>query len=220
MPQARINPIKVKDINRPAEVLSPIRLQKLAPLPPPFDQDDPVALLRAECERAGIARPLLVTDTGVRAAGLVDRVFAANPGLQAVIFDATPANPTEAAVRAAADLYRQHACDGLIALGGGSAIDCAKGVAIAATHDGPLVRYATIEGGSPRITDRVAPLIAVPTTAGTGRCRPPASPRSTSKSASISAGCCWRDVSCASGRARNGFAGPPTREWNMSTANG
>jgi alcohol dehydrogenase class IV len=53
-------------------------------------------------------------------------------------------------------------------VGGGSAIDCAKGVAIAATHDGPLTRYATIEGGSPRITERVAPLIAVPTTSGTG----------------------------------------------------
>jgi 4-hydroxybutyrate dehydrogenase len=59
-------------------------------------------------------------------------------------------------------------CDGLIAVGGGSAIDCAKGVAIAATHDGPLKTYATIEGGSPLITDRAAPLIAVPTTSGTG----------------------------------------------------
>ncbi|MDO9198682.1 iron-containing alcohol dehydrogenase, partial [Rhodoferax sp.] len=53
-------------------------------------------------------------------------------------------------------------------VGGGSAIDCAKGVAIAATHEGPLTHYATIEGGSPRITERVAPLIAVPTTSGTG----------------------------------------------------
>ncbi len=53
-------------------------------------------------------------------------------------------------------------------MGGGSAIDCAKGVAIAATHDGPLTHYATIEGGSPRITDKAAPLIAVPTTSGTG----------------------------------------------------
>jgi alcohol dehydrogenase class IV len=47
-------------------------------------------------------------------------------------------------------------------------LDCAKGVAIAATHAGPLVTYATIEGGSARITEAVAPLIAVPTTAGTG----------------------------------------------------
>jgi alcohol dehydrogenase class IV len=65
-------------------------------------------------------------------------------------------------------VYRDNACDGLIAVGGGSAIDCAKGVAIAATHEGPLTRYATIEGGSALITERVAPLIAVPTTSGTG----------------------------------------------------
>jgi alcohol dehydrogenase class IV len=55
-----------------------------------------------------------------------------------------------------------------VAVGGGSAIDCAKGIAIAATHEGPLTHYATIEGGSPRISERVAPLIAVPTTSGTG----------------------------------------------------
>jgi 4-hydroxybutyrate dehydrogenase len=65
-------------------------------------------------------------------------------------------------------VYRQSGCDGLIAVGGGSAIDCAKGVAIAATHEGPLRIYATIEGGSALISDRVAPIIAVPTTSGTG----------------------------------------------------
>ena len=61
-----------------------------------------------------------------------------------------------------------HDCDGLVAVGGGSSIDLAKGVAIAATHPGPLKTYATIEGGSARITERVAPIIAVPTTSGTG----------------------------------------------------
>jgi hypothetical protein len=71
-------------------------------------------------------------------------------------------------VRAAVAVYQREGCDGLIALGGGSSIDCAKGVAIAAPHEGPLKTYATIEGGSPKITDRVPPLIAVPTTAGTG----------------------------------------------------
>jgi alcohol dehydrogenase class IV len=124
--------------------------------------------LQAECERVGMARPLVVTDAGVKAVGLLDRLLAALPGLQPVVFDQTPSNPTEAAVRAAAALYRTHGCDGLIALGGGSAIDCAKGVAIAATHEGPLKTYATIEGGSPKITAAVPPLIAVPTTAGTG----------------------------------------------------
>ncbi|MDA8449112.1 iron-containing alcohol dehydrogenase [Acidovorax sp. NCPPB 3859] len=127
-----------------------------------------VRLLAQECARAGITRPLVVTDPGVKAAGVLQAALDALAGLPVAVFDQTPANPTEAAVRAAVEIYRAHGCDGLIAVGGGSAIDCAKGIAIAATHDGPLTHYATIEGGSPRITERVAPLIAVPTTAGTG----------------------------------------------------
>ncbi|MDO8717577.1 MAG: iron-containing alcohol dehydrogenase [Polaromonas sp.] len=127
-----------------------------------------IKLLRQECERVGINRPLIVTDPGVKAAGILQKALDALPGVTVAVFDQTPSNPTEAAVRAAAALYRASGCDGLIAVGGGSAIDCAKGVAIAATHEGPLATYATIEGGSPKITDRVAPLIAVPTTSGTG----------------------------------------------------
>ncbi len=124
--------------------------------------------LQTECERVAIRRPLIVTDAGVKAAGLLDKATAALPGLQPAVFDQTPSNPTEAAVRAAVAVYQSQGCDGLIALGGGSAIDCAKGVAIACTHEGPLKTYATIEGGSLKITDRVPPIIAVPTTAGTG----------------------------------------------------
>jgi len=127
-----------------------------------------LALLPQECERAGIRKPLLVTDAGVRAAGLLDRAVAALAGLPHAVFDATPSNPNEAAVRLAVTTYLQNGCDGLVAIGGGSSIDLAKGVAIAATHEGPLKTYATIEGGSPKISERVAPLIAVPTTAGTG----------------------------------------------------
>ncbi|MBW0171551.1 MAG: iron-containing alcohol dehydrogenase [Hydrogenophaga sp.] len=127
-----------------------------------------LAQLQAECERVGITRPLIVTDAGVKAVGLLDKAIQALPALAPAVFDQTPSNPNEAAVRAAVAVYRQAGCDGLIALGGGSAIDCAKGVAIASTHEGPLKTYATIEGGSAKITDRVPPLIAVPTTAGTG----------------------------------------------------
>ncbi|MGK2898264.1 MAG: iron-containing alcohol dehydrogenase [Burkholderiaceae bacterium] len=127
------------------------------------------SLLAAECERVGIRKPLIVTDAGVRAAGVLQKVLDALPAsLQGLVYDRTPSNPTEAAVREAAALYRERGCDGLIAVGGGSSLDCAKGVAIAATHAGPLVGYATIEGGSGRITEAVAPLIAVPTTSGTG----------------------------------------------------
>ena len=127
--------------------------------------------LPSECTRVGIRRPLIVTDAGIRAAGLMDRLMdvLGSAKLESItVYDATPANPTEAAVREAAALVKQHQCDGLIAFGGGSSMDCAKGVAIVATHEGPMTRYATIEGGSPRISERVLPLIAIPTTAGTG----------------------------------------------------
>ncbi|MBI5271553.1 MAG: iron-containing alcohol dehydrogenase [Burkholderiales bacterium] len=127
-----------------------------------------VRLLPQECARIGIQRPLVVTDAGVRAAGVLAQAEAALGDLPHAVFDATPPNPTEAAVRAATALYAEQRCDGLVAVGGGSAIDLAKGVAIAATHPGPLTTYATILGGSDRITPAVAPLIAVPTTAGTG----------------------------------------------------
>jgi 4-hydroxybutyrate dehydrogenase len=124
-------------------------------------------LLPAECERIGIRRPLVVTDAGVRAAGVLDEALAAFD-VKPPVFDRTPANPTEAAVRLAVAVAREFDCDGLIAIGGGSSMDLAKGVAIAATHEGPLTDYATIEGGAGRISPKVLPLIAVPTTAGTG----------------------------------------------------
>lgn len=127
-----------------------------------------VRLLAQECERVGIRRPLVVSDAGVKAAGVLEQALKPLSTLPYAVFDQTPSNPTEAAVRAATDLFRGHRCDGLVAVGGGSSIDLAKGVAIAATHEGPLTDYATIEGGSARISERAAPLIALPTTAGTG----------------------------------------------------
>ncbi len=129
---------------------------------------DALLQLKSECERIGIRRPLIVSDKGVVAAGLVARVATALDGLPCTIFDDTPSNPTEAMTRRAADIYRDSGCDGLIAVGGGSSIDLAKGAAILATHPGNLKTYATIEGGSARITSAAAPLIAVPTTSGTG----------------------------------------------------
>ena len=127
-----------------------------------------ISKLREECERTGMRKPLIVTDAGVRAAGVLDRALAALGDHPCAVFDQTPSNPTEAAVRAAVALLKKEGCDGLIGVGGGSSLDLAKGVCIAATHEGPLTTYATIEGGSPRITERVLPFIAVPTTAGTG----------------------------------------------------
>jgi len=109
-----------------------------------------------------------VTDKGVAAAGLAQRAIDATGGLPVTVFDETPSNPTEAMVLKATAQYKDAGCDGLIAIGGGSSIDLAKGIAIAATHPEPLTTYATIEGGSTKITEAAAPLIAIPTTAGTG----------------------------------------------------
>ncbi|WP_321962343.1 iron-containing alcohol dehydrogenase [Paraburkholderia sp. J7] len=128
-----------------------------------------IRLLKDECARVGISRPLIVTDKGVRAAGIIDSVLGALASVaSATIYDGTPPNPNEAAVREAVAAYRAGECDGIVAVGGGSAIDLAKGVAVCATHEGPLQRFAVIEGGAANITSKTAPVIAVPTTAGTG----------------------------------------------------
>ncbi|MCW5626298.1 MAG: iron-containing alcohol dehydrogenase [Burkholderiales bacterium] len=123
----------------------------------------------AECKRLGIQRPLIVTDRGIRASGLLDRLQTAlDPSLGFEVFDGTPPNPTEAAARLALAQYRSANADGIIAIGGGSSIDLGKAVALMATHPEPFGQYAVVEGGGPKITAAVAPLIAIPTTAGTG----------------------------------------------------
>jgi 4-hydroxybutyrate dehydrogenase len=125
-----------------------------------------LASLPAALGELRVERPLLVSDRGLAASGLLDRC---RQHLEpAGEYLDTPPNPTEEAVQAALGMWREGPCDGIVALGGGSPIDLAKGVALLATHDGPLAQYAVIEGGLERITGRVAPVIAIPTTAGTG----------------------------------------------------
>ena len=126
-----------------------------------------VAKLPVLLEGLKVARPLLVTDPGLMATGLVDRV-AAMLAAKPTIFADTPANPTEDAVDVALALYRDAGCDGIVGLGGGSSIDLAKAVRLLTGHPGPLGQYTAIEGGAGKIHGDVCPLIAVPTTAGTG----------------------------------------------------
>jgi alcohol dehydrogenase class IV len=113
----------------------------------------------------GVKRPLVVTDRGLVQAGLIDRLGARFEA--AGLFDATPQNPTEDAVAAALELYRGAGADGIVAIGGGSPMDLAKAVGLLATHPPPLQAYAAILGGVAKIGP-TAPVIAVPTTAGTG----------------------------------------------------
>jgi alcohol dehydrogenase class IV len=114
-----------------------------------------------------VERPLIATDQGLAATGLVERV-ARLVGEGAVVFDETPPNPTEAAVIAAKALYDEAGCDGIVGLGGGSSLDLAKAVRLLTGHRGGLEQYAAVSGGIPRIHGNICPMIAIPTTAGTG----------------------------------------------------
>jgi choline dehydrogenase len=111
----------------------------------------------------GVARPLLVTDRGVEAAGLLERALDVVP--DAVVFADVFPNPDIELVGRARGVYEEAGCDGLVALGGGSPIDTAKAVGVEAVHGGSIVEY---EYDHTPITKRIPPLVAIPTTAGTG----------------------------------------------------
>ena len=111
-----------------------------------------------------VRRPLLVTDQGIIEAGIIERIrteFTAT-------FDQVQTNPDESTVHLGVELYRDSDCDGIVAVGGGSPIDCAKCIGLLVTHTPPLAQYAVIRGGLNRISAAKPPLIAVPTTSGTG----------------------------------------------------
>lgn len=125
-----------------------------------------VAALAEELAVLGVTRPLFVTDRVLVACGVFARVRdALPPGASFALCDDIPENPTIAGVEGALTIYRRQDCDGVVALGGGSVIDSAKALAIVARHPQPLAHYL---GHPERITPAVAPLVAIPTTAGTG----------------------------------------------------
>ena len=122
--------------------------------------------LAEQCRRLGIARPLLVTDPGLMAIGLVQPVLAAleSEGLQVAVFDQVREDPPEATVLAAADLGRSCGVDGVLGVGGGSSMDVAKVVAALLGGRQALAQLY----GVGNITGQRLPLVLVPTTAGTG----------------------------------------------------
>ncbi len=116
------------------------------------------------------AGALLVTDAGVVAAGWAAQAEASltAAGVEAHRFDAISTNPLESEVLSATDAFKQSGAKVIVALGGGAAIDVAKLVRVAASHPLPLSLYDDAQGGSAKITEPLPPMIAVPTTAGTG----------------------------------------------------
>lgn len=129
-----------------------------------------LAELPAELAPLGCRRPLLVTDPGLKSAGLLERVTRplAAAGLPVTLFDRVEPNPVEANVEEGAAAYRAGGCDGVIAVGGGSSLDVGKAVRLRVTHDGPLQQYDDVKGGAEKIHGGMPPMVAIPTTAGTG----------------------------------------------------
>lgn len=118
--------------------------------------------------KLAVSRPMIVTDVGVRAAGLVDRAIDSLGAFGRIpVYDQTPGNPTEDAVMQALAFYESEGCDGIVCIGGGSPIDLGKAVALLALSGGPLEQYDPLKGGN-KLVKGVAPLIAIPTTSGTG----------------------------------------------------
>ena len=129
-----------------------------------------VSEIGTEAKRLGATCALLVSDTGVAEAGLLEPVKAAldTADIAHSAFTDISSNPLEKEVWAATAAFKSSGADLFIAVGGGSALDVAKIVKVSATHPAPLSQYDDAIGGDARITKPMAPLIAVPTTAGTG----------------------------------------------------
>jgi alcohol dehydrogenase class IV len=122
--------------------------------------------LPAQVGRLGARRVLVVTDDFMVKSGLVGRVEAdlRGAGIEVVLFAGVQPDPTEENVTAGLALFREARADAVVALGGGSPIDCAKAIAMLTANEPPLRRYM----GRHKVPNAGAPLIAIPTTAGTG----------------------------------------------------
>lgn len=129
-----------------------------------------VAALAQRAGAAGLRRVLLVTDPTLVRLGLAERVTAAlkTAGVESAVFDAVHPNPIEEDVERGVAAYREAACDGLVALGGGAPMDVAKVVKLMVAHEPPLARYDDALGGDRLVVHPMPPLYAIPTTAGTG----------------------------------------------------
>ena len=114
----------------------------------------------------GLKRPLICTDPGMVSNGMIESVrdvLSNEYGFE--LFSDVPPNPTQDAVEAAVAQYKDGNCDGVIAFGGGSSIDLSKAVCSLVHNGGGVEDYAIGAGGT---VDVMAPLVAIPTTSGTG----------------------------------------------------
>jgi len=126
--------------------------------------------LPAYLQEVGIEKPLLVTDPGIKATPVYTSAEEALNSTQTdfAVFDEVHPNPLDGDVEKAAEIFRAQGCDGVIGLGGGSSLDAAKVLPVLIGNEGPLTRYDVQTGGNQQIEGPLPPMIAIPTTAGTG----------------------------------------------------
>ena len=130
-----------------------------------------IAELADACKSAGMTRPLLVTDPGLSGLPMIARAreICAKAGIPVLVFDRVQPNPIDRNVADGVDAFRAGGHDGVIAFGGGSALDCGKVIAFAAGQTRPLWDFEDIGDWWTRAdASAIAPIVAVPTTAGTG----------------------------------------------------
>ena len=129
---------------------------------------DAVAQLPAELSSLGASKALVVTDPGILRAGLVEKLTTVlgQGGIGVEVFDQVEPNPRDTTILAGAEVARHSGAGALVALGGGSPIDAAKAMAVMAANDGSLTDYCG--AGADPWPVRPVPIVAIPTTAGTG----------------------------------------------------
>jgi len=122
--------------------------------------------LANQLDALGVSRPLIVSDAGVAAAGILEKVLAALPkDKKHKIFDGVEANPKDVNVSSGAGAYMAFGADGIVAIGGGSPIDCAKSIGVLAANGANDIK--AFEGKNVP-SKPLPPLVCVPTTSGTG----------------------------------------------------
>lgn len=115
-------------------------------------------------------RPLIITDRGLIKTDIPERILGIikKGGLEGEIFSDIEPNPTDSQIDESLKVFLNHNADSIVAVGGGSPIDAGKGLQIRINHHEPLEVYDDLLGGDTLITKEIPPLIAIPTTAGTG----------------------------------------------------
>ena len=126
--------------------------------------DGAIELLGRYAINFGAIRVFVVTDEGVRQTGLLDRVdhTLRQAGVEPVVYDSVSVNPRAGEVMDGAGVYRQSGCDVIVAVGGGSPMDCAKGISIVSANNKPILAFAGVD----KVESPGPPLICIPTTAG------------------------------------------------------